>query len=132
MVHGISAGATSFDICAIYHFYFVFDCSRSQLRFQILESNKYSPKQRFCMGSCEFINTDPRFPHNPHHTELSPVSENYSSPERLKLNFQDVGIFESDSEDEIHAQNQDNIELNGALANQTPGEECEFSGQDSV
>jgi hypothetical protein len=140
-VHGILAGATSFDICAIYpvfpnedksDVYFVFDCSRSQLRFQILESNKYSPDQRFCMGSCEVINPDPRFQHDPHPTEVNLVSGNYSSPEELNLNFQDVGIFESDSEDEIHARNQDNVEINEALAIQTPGEESESSGQDSV
>jgi hypothetical protein len=140
-VHGILAGATSFDICAIYpvfpnedktDFYFVFDCSRSQLRFQILESNKYSPEQRFCMGSCEVINPDPRFQHDPHPTEVNPVSGNYSSPEGLKLNFQDVGIFESDSEDDLYAKNPYNGEINEALVNQNLRQESESSIKDSV
>jgi hypothetical protein len=62
------------------------------------------------MGSCEVINLDPRFQHNPHPTEVNPVSENFISPEESNLNFEAVGIFESGLEDEIHAQNQDNGE----------------------
>ena len=110
--YGLLPGGTSYDICSMYpvfpnadksDFYFVFDYSKTQLRFHILEDNMYSYKQRFCNGAADQIHIDPEYEHGPNPVHI-PIIDTDADQTPITLDFDDVGItIETDPNDEVAA-----------------------------
>lgn len=94
--YGVLPGATGYDLCCMYpvfpnedtnDFYFVFDYSKTQLRFQILEENRFAIDQRFCVGQNDQIHSVPDFVHPPRPVQIPPLDTN---PEELILGLEDL------------------------------------------
>ncbi len=65
-------------------FYFVFDLSKTELRSQILENNKFAVRQRFCQGCSDQVNQDQLLQHSPKPVQIPTINDD-EEPLSLKM-----------------------------------------------